>query len=110
MSGVCMNIKKNDQVLVIKGKDRGKSGKVVKVFPSENRLVIANINTYKKHLKKSQKNPYGGITDISMPINRANVALICPRCEKNTKPTKTVNNKNKLRICKKCQESVEPTK
>lgn len=105
-----MNIKKNDQVLVIKGKDRGKSGKVVKVFPSENKLVIANINKYKKHLKKSQKNPYGGITDISMPINRANVALICPRCEKITKAVKIKKDKNESRICQKCHESVQSIK
>ncbi|EKD56293.1 MAG: 50S ribosomal protein L24 [uncultured bacterium] len=105
-----MNIKKNDKVQIIKGNDSGKTGKVEKVFISKNTLIVAGANVRKKHLKKSQKNPYGGIIDINMPINRANVILICPRCDKTTRIKYSIVNKNKLRICKKCGETVDSTK
>lgn len=105
-----MNIKKGDKVYIAKGNDRGKTGKVERVFNASNSLVIGGIAIHKKHLKKSQKNPYGGIIDINLPVNRSNVRLICPRCEKTSKITYNFTAKTKLRICSKCGESVDESK
>ena len=102
-----MNIKKNDTVLIIKGKDRGKTGKVTKALPKSERIVIAGLNTQKKHSKPSRKNPSGGIIDLHMPIKSHNVMIICPRCNKKTRIGYKITGKNKIRICKKCQESLD---
>ena len=67
-----MKIKKNDKVVVIAGNDKGKTGKVLKVFPKNNRVIIEGINIRKKHTKPSQKNPQGGILEIEAPINASN--------------------------------------
>ena len=105
-----MNLKKGDKVLIQKGNDKGKSGQIDKVVTKRDSVIIAGLNKFKKHLKKTQKNPYGGIIDVSMPVKRSNVVLICPRCEKITRISYKVTDKDKFRICKKCGESVEPTK
>lgn len=102
-----MKIKKNDQVIIIKGKDSGKQSKVEKILVDKNKAILASLNTYKKHLKPSQKNPHGGIVDMHMPISVANLALICPRCEKITRINyKTIKNQ-KIRMCSKCKETVD---
>lgn len=102
-----MKIKKNDNVLVIKGKDRGKHTKVERVLYKKNKLILAGLNTYKKHLKPSQKNPHGGIIDTHMPIAIANIALICPRCEKITPVVYKNVKKGKIRMCRRCKESID---
>lgn len=103
-----MDIKKGDKIIVMKGKDRGKTAKVEKALPKTKAIIAAGINVYKKHLKRTQKNPYGGIVDVSMPIARANIRLICPRCEKATRLSYKVSSKNnKIRICQKCGEPVD---
>ena len=73
-----MKIRKNDNVMVIAGNDRGKTGKVLKVFPKKNR-VIESINIRKRHTKPSQNNPQGGILEKEAPINVSNVMLIDPK-------------------------------
>ena len=105
-----MNIKKGDKVIILKGKDKGKTGKVEKTYPSRDCLIVAGLNVFKKHLKKNQKNPYGGIVDVNMPIKRSNVAVICPRCEKSTRITYQITAKNKYRLCKKCHETIDDKK
>jgi large subunit ribosomal protein L24 len=105
-----MNIKRGDKILITTGKDAGKSGKVEKAFPKKNSIIVSGMNIAKKHLKKSSKNPYGGIIDIAMPITRDNVKLICPRCEKSTRIGFKITPSGKVRICKKCNESVDDSK
>lgn len=102
-----MNIKKGDLVLIIKGKDRGKSGKISQAIPKKGLITIAGVNVGKKHLKPNQKNPHGGIVNFNSPIKSANVALICPRCNKNTRVAYKIIGKSKLRICKKCNEAID---
>jgi large subunit ribosomal protein L24 len=80
-----MKIHKNDNVMVITGNDRGKSGKVLKVFPSDFKVIVEGINIRKRHTKPSQKNPQGGILEKEAPIHVSNVMLIDP---KNNKPTR----------------------
>lgn len=93
-------MKKNDNALIIKGKDKGKSGKIEKILVKENRAIVAGLNNYKKHLKPSRKGQHAGIIDIKAPIALANLAIICPRCSKITKIKAN-------RLCKKCGEPLD---
>jgi large subunit ribosomal protein L24 len=74
-----MKIKKNDTVKVITGNSKGKSGKVLKVYPSVNRVIIEGVNLRKRHTKPNQKNPQGGIIEKEAPINVSNVMLVDPK-------------------------------
>ncbi|MCG6915713.1 50S ribosomal protein L24 [bacterium BMS3Abin03] len=80
-----MKIKKNDMVMVISGNDRGKTGKVLKVFPKNNRVIIEGINIRKRHTKPSQKNPQGGILEKEASINASNVMMLDPKSNEPTR-------------------------
>lgn len=80
-----MKIKKNDTVMVIAGNDRGKTGKVLKVFPKESRIIVEGINLRKRHTKPSQKNPQGGILEKEAPIHISNVMIIDPKTNEPTR-------------------------
>ena len=80
-----MKIKKNDMVMVIAGNDRGKTGKVLKVFPKNNRIIIEGINIRKKHTKPSQKNPQGGILEKEASIHASNVMMLDPKSNEPTR-------------------------
>lgn len=99
-----MKIKKGDEVQVVRGKDKGKTGKIEKVF-SESMVLIANVNQYKRHQKsRSEKQP-SEIVTITKPISMANVALICPHCKKVTR-VGFEGEESKVRICKKCKKAL----
>jgi len=102
-----MKIKKNDTVLLTKGKDKGKTGKVTKVLPKIEKVVVAGLNVAKKHSRPTRKNPRGGIIDLHLPLFASNVLIICPRCSKTTKAGYKVTDKGKMRICKKCHEALD---
>lgn len=74
-----MKIRKNDKVMVISGNDKDKTGKVLKVFPKENRVIVEGINIRKRHTKPTQRNPQGGIFEKEAPINVSNVMIIDPK-------------------------------
>ena len=80
-----MKIKKNDSVVVITGNSKGKTGKVLKVFPVENRVIVEGINLRKRHNKPSQKSPQGGITEKEAPINVSNVMILDPKTNEKTR-------------------------
>jgi large subunit ribosomal protein L24 len=80
-----MKIRKNDNVMVISGNDRGKTGKVLKVFPKKSRIIIEGINLRKRHSKPSQKNPQGGIIEKEAPIHASNVMLLDPKTNEPTR-------------------------
>lgn len=80
-----MKIKKGDNVLVVAGKDRGKKGKVMKVFLGENKVLVEKINYRTVYLRRSQENPNGGVVKVEGKINVSNVKLICPRTNKPTR-------------------------
>jgi large subunit ribosomal protein L24 len=98
-----MKLKKGDQVVVIAGKDRGAKGKVEKIFPRQDMVLIPRINVYKKHVKSQGEGKPGGIVDITKPLPTANVALFCPKCRQRTRVGFKVSKNEKNRICKKCQ-------
>lgn len=115
-----MKVKKGDQIIVTVGKDRGRKGKIEKIFPKLNRVLVPGVNVYKRHLKsRSEKKP-GGIVDIVKPLPVSNVALVCPKCAQPTrvgyrKDQKSLSKKatgqknrtvNKYRICRKCQSII----
>jgi large subunit ribosomal protein L24 len=100
-----MKVVKNDTVLVVTGNFKGKKGKVLKVFPKESRLIVEGVNFIKRHTKKSQKNPQGGIIEREAPIHSSNVQVVCPKCNKPTRiGRKVLDNKKRIRTCKRCGE------
>jgi large subunit ribosomal protein L24 len=80
-----MKITKNDSVMVIAGNDRGKTGKVLKVFPKKNRVIVEGINIRKRHTKPNQTNPQGGILEKEAPINVSNVMILDPKSNEPTR-------------------------
>jgi large subunit ribosomal protein L24 len=103
-----LTIKKNDTVVVMAGKEKGKRGRVLSVNPSKDSLLIEKINMIKKHMKPSRKYTQGGIIEKEASIHISNVMLVCPKC---TKPTRIGNSVlqdgKKLRMCKKCREVID---
>lgn len=98
-----MKLRKNDKVKIIAGKDKGKQGKIEKVYPKSNKVLVMGINIYKKHIKKNEQFPQGGKVDLPRPIDVSKVMLICPKCNQPTRVGFIIENKKKWRICKKCQ-------
>lgn len=101
-----MKIRKGDKVKIIAGKDKGREGKVERVYLKQNKILIEGINLYKKHIKKSDKVPQGGVVEIPRPLFMAKVMLICPKCKKTTRVGYKVEKGKKFRICKKCNGNV----
>ena len=100
-----MKVVKNDTVRVVSGNDRGKTGKVLKVFPKKERVIVEGIHFIKRHTKKSQKNPQGGIIEKEASIHVSNIKVICPKCQKSTRlGRKVLSDGKRIRICKKCSE------
>ena len=100
-------IRKNDMVYILAGKDRGKSGRVFKVYPSEDRALVEGINYVKKHARKSQANPQGGIVQKESPIHISNLALFCKTCGKPARlGIHTLTDGTKSRFCKRCKEVI----
>lgn len=100
-----LHIKKNDTVKVLVGKDRGKTGKVLKVYPATSRAIVQGVNFSKKHTKKSQQNEQGGIIAREAGINCSNLAIVCKGCDRATRVgIDIMNDKSKVRYCKKCKE------
>lgn len=100
-------IKKGDKVQVLLGKDRGKSGQVVRVLSDLSKVLVEGVNLYKRHVKK-QKDVEGGIIELAKVVDISNVALVCPNCNKPTRVGFDISEggKTKARICKKCQKRI----
>ncbi|OGK53576.1 50S ribosomal protein L24 [Candidatus Roizmanbacteria bacterium RIFCSPLOWO2_01_FULL_45_11] len=102
-----MKLKKGDQVLITIGKDRRNKGKVDRLFPEKDAVLVAGMNLYKRHVKKrDDKNP-GGVVDISRPLSVGKVQLICPKCKMPTRVGFDVSGAEKHRICKKCKKMID---
>lgn len=102
-----MKLKKGDTVAVTAGKDRGRRGIIEKVYEKRNTALIAGINIYKKHVKKNDKAPQGGVIDVPRPINVSKLAFICPKCKQPGRLGYAVENKKKQRVCKKCADRIQ---
>ena len=103
-----MNIKKDDTVLVIAGKDRGKRGRVRDVHPADNKVVIEGINIVKKHTRGRMGARQAGIIEQESPMNASKVMVVCPKCNHGTRIGYThLNNGQKVRQCHHCGEAFE---
>ena len=101
-----MNIKKNDTVIVLSGKDKGVKGKVLVAMPTENKVIVEGVNVATCHVKPRKQGEEGGIIRREIPMYVSKVMLVCPKCGKATRVGhKTVDGKN-VRACKKCGETI----
>jgi large subunit ribosomal protein L24 len=103
-----LSVKKNDTVLVLIGREKGKKGRVLSVNPSKDKVLIEQINMVKKHMKPSRKYSQGGIIEKESPIHLSNVMLVCPKCSKPVRIGNTVlADGKKARVCRKCREVID---
>ena len=106
-----MKIIKGDQVIVISGKDKGQKGQVERVYPKSNKIIVKGLNIYKKHMKKSEAYPKGGIVEVNRPIQISKVMLICPSCKERTRVGFSRDTKDrKQRLCKSVKKSLVKNK
>lgn len=103
-----LHVKKDDTVIVITGKDKGKKGRIIEAYPRENRVLVEGVNMVKKHQKPNQQNPQGGILNQEAPIHVSNVMLADPKSGKPTRiGYKVLENGEKVRIAKKSGEVID---
>lgn len=104
-----MMLKKNDEVIVIKGKDKGKKGKILVVFPRKNRVIVEKVNFIKEFIRRDQsKNIQGGIMEKEAPIDASNVMIYCSECGQGVRARrKRLADGEKIRVCSKCEMSLE---
>lgn len=101
-----MKIKKNDQVKIIAGKDRGKTGKVLHVLPHEGKLVVEGLNLVKKHVRPRREGEKGQRVETPGKLNLSNAMLVCPKCGQTTRVGYRQTDEHKFRVCKKCQAEI----
>jgi large subunit ribosomal protein L24 len=109
-----MKVKKGDTILVISGKDKGKTAKIVKAFPKEGQILVEGVNLKKKHIRPKREGEKGQVVQLPAPINVSNAKVICPKCGKATRigykieksSDKTSVKSKKERICKKCKSKI----
>jgi large subunit ribosomal protein L24 len=98
-----MNIRKDDKVIVLSGKDKGKEGKVISVNPTDGKVIVEGVNKAKRHQKPRKQGDPGGIITKETPIYACKVMRICPKCDKPTRAAHGIaKDGSKVRICKKC--------
>ncbi|MBQ8792920.1 MAG: 50S ribosomal protein L24 [Clostridia bacterium] len=102
-----MTIKTGDNVLVIAGKDKGKTGKVTAVYADQNKVLVEGVNVVTKHQKPRSQQDKGGIVKKSAPIEASNVQVVCPVCGKATRVAHSEVEGKKVRSCKKCNASLD---
>ncbi|ACX52608.1 ribosomal protein L24 [Ammonifex degensii KC4] len=103
-----VHVKKGDTVLVLTGKDAGKKGKVLRVIPEEQRVIVEKVNIVKRHMRPTRQFPQGGIIEKEAPIHASNVMLVCTKCGRPTRVGhRILPEGKKVRVCKKCGEPID---
>jgi large subunit ribosomal protein L24 len=104
-----IRLKKNDTVVVIAGRDAGKQGKVLKVIPEKNRVIVQGVGFIKRHTRPNpQRNIKGGIAEREAPVHASNVMIVCGDCGKRTRiGAKTLADGTKVRICRRCEGALD---
>ena len=102
-------LRKNDQVMVIAGRDRGKRGKVLRIFPGRNRAIVERINMIKRHTRPNpQQNIKGGLVEREGSIDVSNLMVVCSECDRPTRPRhKLLNDGRKVRVCHQCEGVID---
>lgn len=108
MANAKLRIKKNDTVIVTKGKEKGKSGKVLRILPEKGKAIVEKLNFVKRHAKPSQQIRQGGIIEKEAPLTLSNLMLLCPRCNKPVRTgRKRLEDRKTVRVCKKCGDILD---
>lgn len=108
MSKIKVHVKKGDLVQVITGKDAGKKGKVLQVFPETSRVIVEGVNIVKRHTRPTQKMPQGGIVEKEAAVASSNVMMYCSKCKAPVRINKKIlTDGQKVRICNKCDEAFD---
>ena len=104
-----LRVKKDDEVLILAGKDQGKNGRVLRAFPVRQRAVVENINVLRKHTRPNpQKNIKGGVVERESPINLANLMVICRECGKPSRNGYSeLSDGKKVRVCRRCNGTID---
>lgn len=107
MARTKLHVKKGDTVIVLRGKEAGKRGKIIAVDTKNSRVIIEGLNKVKRHMRPNRQFPQGGIIEKEAPIHSSNVMLICTKCDKPTRIAKKfLADGSKVRVCKKCGEVI----
>jgi len=102
-----LGLKKGDKVAVTAGKDKGKTGKILKVTPEGSRVIVEGANLVKKHVRRRSESEQGGIRQVPASLSISNILLFCANCNRGVRfGVKILGDKSKIRICKKCQKSL----
>ncbi len=101
-----MKLRKGDNIIVSRGKDKGKTGTVDRIFKSMGKVAVGGVNEYKKHIKKNPGGQKSEIVTITKPLPAAAVALICPKCKEPTRIGYNIEKGVKIRICRKCKKEI----
>ena len=101
-----MKLVKGDKIIVIKGKDRGKSNKIIKVMPKDSMVVVESLNIRKKTIRAKKQGERGQVVEMPWPMRADNVMLVCSSCNKSTRIGHRVEDEKKVRYCKKCKTKV----
>ena len=108
MAVIKLHVKKNDTVMILAGKDKGKSGKVLRVLAEKQRVLVESLNIIKRHTRPTQANSEGGIIEKEAAIDISNVQLVCSSCDQPARTgQRTLDDGSKVRYCKKCNEIVD---
>jgi large subunit ribosomal protein L24 len=105
-----MKVRVGDTVEVMVGKDRGRKGKIERVFPAEASVVVEKVNRVKRHLRKTRQHPQGGITEVTRPVPVANVMVLCPHCSRRTRVSMKLVGDRKVRLCRRCGKALDEKK
>ncbi|HBG45626.1 MAG TPA: 50S ribosomal protein L24 [Deltaproteobacteria bacterium] len=104
---MALKIRKDDQIMVIAGKERGKTGKVLRVDPEKEKVYVEKLNLVKRHQKPSAKYKHGGIIEKEAPLHVSNVMLLCEKCKGPVRAGKKTEGDRRVRFCKKCGEVLD---
>ena len=102
-----MKIRKGDNVKVLSGNDKGKTGEVLNVIPKTNKIIVKGVNIRKRHVKPRKQGEEGGIISVECSIHSAKVNVVCPKCGKATKIGYKEEKGEKIRVCKKCRKKLK---
>jgi large subunit ribosomal protein L24 len=106
-----MHVHREDTVLILTGKDRGKKGRVIRLFPKSEKALVEKVNMVKRHTRPNQQLPQGGIMEKEAPVHISNLQVVCTKCGKATRVAhKTLSSGQKTRVCKKCGEILDKEK
>lgn len=101
-----MKLKKGDNILVTAGKDKGKTGKVLRSFPKELRILVEGVNLKQKHIRPKKQDEKGQVVKVPAPFDVSNVKIVCPKCSKAARVGYKIVDSKKRRICKKCKSEI----